>query len=304
MHVYIIGVKFMLNGAITALVTPMNSDGAVDFQALDRLIESQVSNGVNGLVILGSTGESATLSAKEKLEVLTFAIEKNKSRVKIIAMVGNANTSDAVEFTQTLNETNGVDYIMALTPYYMKPTQNGLYSHFAQIAKVSNKPIILYNVPSRTGCDLLDVTTLKLAHDFINIVGLKDATGDIARLCYLVKYKPQNFMLFSGDDATALAFLLCGGNGVISVVSNLVPKQMSEMCNYAISGDKLAAITANNIIMELHSEMFVEANPIPIKWALYNNGIISTPNLRLPLTTLSVVNQERVKPIIEQVTKR
>ncbi len=289
----------MLNGAITALVTPMNTDGGIDFVALDNLIETQISNKINGLVVLGSTGESMSLSVVEKLEILKRVIHKNRSRVKVIAGISNANTSDAVAVTQQLNEVDGVDYVMALTPYYVKPTQDGLYHHFEKIANVSRYPVILYNVPGRTGCDLKDDTALRLANDFKNIVGLKDATGDIARACYLVKHCPQGFMLFSGDDATSMAFMLCGGDGVISVVSNLVPSQMSAMCEYAITGDKFSAIEVNNSILELHSEMFVEANPIPIKWALYNNGIISSPHLRLPLTTLSNINQDRVRVILE-----
>lgn len=294
----------MLNGVITALVTPMKSDGAIDFVALDNLVEMQILNGVNGLVVLGSTGESMSLSATEKLEILNRVISKNNARVKIIAGISNANTNDAIDMAKKLNEVNGIDYVMALTPYYVKPTQNGLYNHFVEIAKVSKFPVILYNVPSRTGCDLQDDTTLSLAHEHKNIVGLKDATGDIARACYLVKHRPDGFMLFSGDDATSLAFMLCGGDGVISVVSNLVPKQMSEMCEYAITGDKSVAIRVNNSIMELHTEMFIEANPIPIKWALYNNGIISTPSLRLPLTTLSVTNQDVVKDLLAQFTQK
>lgn len=293
----------MLNGAITALVTPMNSEGEIDFGALDHLVEFQIENGVNGIVVLGSTGEASTLSVEEKLEVLKKVINKNDSRVKIIAGVSNANTKKAIDFTNKLNEFSGIDFIMALTPYYMKPTQEGLYNHFAQIAQISNKPVILYNVPSRTGCDLQNTTALRLAHDFTNIVGLKDATGNIERACYLVKNKPEEFMIFSGDDATAMAFMLCGGNGVISVVSNLVPKEMSQMCKFAISGDKFSAIKINNTIMELHSEMFIEANPIPIKWALFNNGIISSPNLRLPLTTLSDTSQNKIKPTVEQIAK-
>ncbi|MBY0379351.1 MAG: 4-hydroxy-tetrahydrodipicolinate synthase [Burkholderiales bacterium] len=290
----------MLQGAITAMVTPMNEDGSIDYDSMDKLIEFQINNGISGLVVLGSTGESATLLADEKFEVIHHVLKINNCRVKIIIGINLANTIEAVKCTTKLNDIPNIDYIMALTPYYIKPTQQGLYTHFASIAKISNKPIILYNVPIRTACDLQDNTTLALARDFKNIVGLKDATGDIARICYLNYHRPKRFMLFSGDDATSLAFMLCGGDGVISVVSNLVPNQVSNMCNMAIKGDKMTAIIANNKIIKLQSEMFIEANPIPVKWFLFHKGVISTPALRLPLTTLSTDGQVKVRDTIEQ----
>ncbi|MBP9742178.1 MAG: 4-hydroxy-tetrahydrodipicolinate synthase [Burkholderiales bacterium] len=285
----------MLHGAITALVTPMDNEANIDFNALDRLVDFQIENQINGIVVAGSTGESATLSIDEKVAILNHVIARNNLRVKIIANISEANTKNAVEFTHTLNNIVGIDYVMAVTPCYMKPTQDGLYSHFAKIAQASVKPVILYNVPGRTSCDLHDVTALRLANDFSNIAGLKDATANIERACYLIKNKPQGFRLFSGDDGTAMAFMLCGGDGVISVVSNLIPNEMSQMSKLAILGDKLSSIKANNAIMQLYHDMFIEVNPIPIKWALYSKGIISTPNLRLPLTTLSEANQKMVK---------
>ncbi|MFN8770281.1 MAG: 4-hydroxy-tetrahydrodipicolinate synthase [Neisseriaceae bacterium] len=290
----------MLSGTITALVTPMKEDGSVDYESLESLVEFQIVNGVSGLVVLGSTGESLTLLMEEKFKIIDCVLNKNANRVKIIVGINLTNTSEAIICAKKINEISNVDYIMLLTPYYVKPTQDGLYNHFAEIAKISNKPIILYNVPSRTSCDLHDKTTLRLANDFKNIVGLKDATGDIARLCYLVKHKPQEFMLFSGDDATSLAFMLCGGDGVISVVSNLVPREMSRMCHFAISGDKLLAIEANNEIIQLYEDMFIETNPIPIKWSLYHKGLIKTPCLRSPLTTLSEKSRLIVRTTIEK----
>lgn len=290
----------MLSGTITALVTPMKSEGVVDYESLESLVEFQILNGVSGLVVLGSTGESSTLLAEEKFKIINCVLKKNANRVKIIVGVNLANTIEAIDCTKKLNEIPNIDYVMLLTPYYVKPTQDGLYNHFAAVAKVCKRPIILYNVPSRTSCDLHDDTTIRLANDFKNIVGLKDATGNIARVCYLVRYKPQGFMLFSGDDATAMAFMLCGGDGVISVVSNLVPNEMSQMSNFAISGNKDAAISANNKIIELYDEMFIETNPIPVKWALFHKGVIEAPDLRLPLTTLSKSCQDKVKPTVEQ----
>ena len=291
----------MLNGTITALVTPMTNGGEIDYQAFEQLIEQQIAGGVTGLVVIGSTGESSNLTDDEKFALIHQAIKTINKRVKVIVGLGCINTPFAITCVNALNQISGIDYIMALTPPYVKPTQEGLYQHFAVIAKLSKTPIILYNVPGRTSCDMDDKTTLRLAHDFPNIVGLKDATGNIARCCYLVKYKPENFILISGDDATAMAFVLCGGNGVISVVSNLVPKQFSQMVQFALEGNKPAAIKVNKQILELHSLLFIESNPIPVKWALYHEGIINSPECRLPLTTLSEQCQQRILPYITSI---
>jgi 4-hydroxy-tetrahydrodipicolinate synthase len=288
----------MLKGVITAIVTPFTNDYLVDFDAFDRLIELQIAGGVAGIVIIGSTGEASTLDNKEKISVIKHAINTINRRVKIIVGVGFACTSTASKFIDLANNISGIDYIMALTPSYVKPTQEGLYQHFATLARLSKAPIILYNVPSRTGCNLEDTTTLRLARDFTNIVGLKDATGDIARCCYLVKHRLPGFILLSGDDATAMAFMLCGGNGVISVVSNLVPKLFSKLCNFALEGKISDAIQVNGQILELHSLMFIESNPIPVKWALFNQAIINTPVLRLPLTPLTKQSQDIIGPAI------
>lgn len=291
----------MLNGAITALVTPMKKQGRVDFASLERLIEFQINNDVVGLVTIGSTGEAMGLTLAEKIAVVKHVITVVALRVKVIVGVSYASTAEAGQFIEQLNTITGIDYIMVVTPYYVKPSQDGLYQHFAYLAKISKQPLILYNVPGRTGCNLADTTTLKLAQDFSNIVGLKDATGDIARGCYLIKHKPAGFAVYSGDDATALAFMLCGGNGVISVVSNIVPKEFSTLCSLAMSGEPARAIAINNAIMELHTAMFVESNPIPVKWSLYRLGIIASPSLRLPLTPLSKAYQESLKPILNKI---
>lgn len=291
----------MLHGTITALVTPMTNNGEIDFVAFAQLIEQQISGGVTGLVVIGSTGESSNLTDDEKFALIHSAIKIINKRVKVIVGLGCINTPFAITCVNALNQIPGVDYIMALTPPYVKPTQEGLYQHFATIAKLSTIPIILYNVPGRTSCDLEDKTTLRLADDFPNIIGLKDATGNIARCCYLVKYKPKDFILISGDDATAMAFVLCGGSGVISVVSNLVPKQFSQMVQLALDGNIRDAIKINNQILELHSLLFIESNPIPVKWALYHEGILNSPECRLPLTTLSEPCQARILPHITRI---
>ena len=291
----------MLKGVITALVTPMINDGEIDYAALDRLIELQIAAGVAAVVSIGSTGEASNLDNDEKIAVIKHTIKQVNKRVKVIVGVGFASTQTATKFVDLLNRIDDVDYVMALTPSYVKPTQEGLYLHFAVIAKLCRAPIILYNVPGRTACNLEDKTTLRLAQDFPNIVGLKDATGDVARCSYLVKYKVPGFMLFSGDDATALAFMLCGGNGVISVVSNLVPFQFSQMAKAALAGDISSAIKLNNQVLELHRLMFVEANPIPVKWALHYVGVINSAECRLPLTTLTPASQEIIKPFLAEI---
>ena len=277
----------MLQGILTAIVTPMLETGEIDFASLSVLVEKQINGGVVGLVVIGSTGEAASLSHAEKVAIIHHVIQVNNSRVKIVVGVSQIATNDALSWVEELNSMSGIDFILTLTPAYVKPTQEGLYQHFKLLAESSNKPVILYNVPSRTACNISDATVLRLANDVPNIVGLKDSTGDLARCCYLVKHKPKYFVIYSGDDATSLAFILCGGNGAISVTSNVAPEIMSNMCHAALLGDKSEAIRLNNQVMELHAALFIEANPIPVKWSLYNNGIISSPMLRMPLTVLS-----------------
>ncbi len=294
----------MLKGAMTALVTPMHPDGSIDFASLDHLVEFQITNNITGLVIAGSTGEGYTLNDNERLNLIERIIQKVNKRSKIIITVAGPSTTYCCDLVTNFNQVQGVDYIMATTPSYLKPTQDGLYEHFKSIAKISMKPIILYNVPSRAGCDLHDTTTLKLAHDFLNIIGLKDATGNIARLNNLVKYRPQHFALYSGDDTTSMAFMLCGGDGSISVVSNAIPNEYATLCDLAINGNKIDAIKMNNHILELTANMGIEPYPIAIKWILNKIGVISTPNLRLPLTTLSIQSQQKLTPILEQIINR
>ncbi len=293
----------MLRGAITAIVTPFKDNGLVDFTALDSLIEYQIAGGVTGIVVIGSTGEALSLDDEEKLLVVKHAINTVNKRAKIIVGIGFPCTNSACKFVELVNGVSDIDYLLVSTPAYVKPTQEGMYLHLATIAKLSKMPIILYNVPARTSSNIKDTTILRLAHDFSNIVGLKDATGEISRCCYMVKHKPLGFMLFTGDDSTAMAFMLCGGDGVISVVSNIIPKLFSKLCNYALNSKNNEAIKVNNQIFELCDLMFIESNPIPIKWALFEKGVISAPVLRLPLITLSQEYQDKIKPLLNLIIR-
>ena len=290
----------MLSGCITAIVTPMLSNGEVDYSTLDELVEWQIASGVDGLVAVGSTGEAATLLENEKLLVVKQIIAKAAGRVKIIVGSGTASTAQTLAFIEQVNAIIGIDYLMCLTPYYVKPTQEGLYQHFAAVAKCSIVPVVLYNVPGRTGCNLLDTTILRLARDFPQIIGLKDATGDISRCLNLVSQKPANFSLLSGDDGSALAFMLSGGNGVISVASNIRPTQMSQLCTLALSGERDAALAINAKLLRLYEDLFCEANPIPVKWGLFHEGKIRSAVLRLPLTELSLAGQTKLSQALAQ----
>lgn len=291
----------MLQGCITALVTPMFADGSIDYESLDNLVEWQVQSGVSGLIANGSTGEAANLSTKETIELIERIIAKAAGRVKIIVGAGTASTATTVTFIERVNNLVGVDYLMCLTPYYMRPTQEGLYQHFAAAAKASKFPVILYNVPGRTGCNLQDSTTIRLAQDFPNIVGLKDATGDLPRCANVMALKKDGFMLFSGDDGTALAFMLLGGNGVISVVSNSRPVQMVELCKLALAGSRKLAYELNQKLVPFYDSFFWEANPIPVKWALFHEGRMKTAELRLPLTVLDKKYQEPMTSILNSL---
>jgi 4-hydroxy-tetrahydrodipicolinate synthase len=289
----------MLKGLITALVTPFCKNTEIDYPSLANLVKFQLDNGVSGLVVLGSTGEANSLSIAEKISLIEFVINKVEGKVKIIVGIPNNNLEDAKIFIDKFQMMVGIDYFMVATPSYIKPTQTGLYQYFSQLAICSKIPLILYNVPSRTCCDLLDDTVISLANDYVNIVGLKDATGNLARLCYLNKHRKQNFSLLSGDDETAMAFVLSGGDGIISVTSNIVPLIMSNMINAALNIEKDSAININNELIDIYRAMFVESNPIPIKWALSYKNIIETSELRLPLTNLNELHQNRLKALLK-----
>jgi 4-hydroxy-tetrahydrodipicolinate synthase len=287
----------MLTGSLVALVTPMSNDGEVDFAALQRLVEFHIENGTSGIVAVGTTGESATLSVEEHIEVVKAVVKYAAGRIKVIAGAGGNATSEAIELGR-LSAEAGADMVLSVVPYYNKPTQEGIYQHFKAIADHSPLPVILYNVPGRTVADMSNDTALRLAaHP--NIVGLKDATGDIGRACDLALRAPEGFALYSGDDATGMAFMLCGGHGVISVTANIAPKLMSELCVAATSGNTAHARAINDKLQGLHKQLFVEPNPIPAKWALTRMQRIPA-GIRLPLTPLSASAEAVVEAAMKQ----
>lgn len=274
----------MFRGSMVALVTPMTPDGAVDDNSLAGLVDWHVEQGTDAIVAVGTTGESATLNESEHCDVIRRVVEMVQGRIPVIAGTGANATDEAISLTRCASQA-GADAALLVTPYYNKPTQEGLYRHYLAVAEAVDIPQILYNVPSRTACDLLPETVARLA-GVKNIVGLKEATGDLSRLQQLIDLCPADFDLFSGDDATACEFMLSGGHGVISVTTNLAPAAMHNMCAAALAGDREAAVKLDNKLAGLHENLFLEANPIPVKWALAEMGKIST-GIRLPLTWLS-----------------
>lgn len=275
----------MFGGSIVALVTPMDAEGKVDYGALKALVDWHVAAGTSAIVAVGTTGESATLDFDEHESVVARTVEYAAGRVPVIAGTGANATNEAIELTARVAG-SGVAACLSVTPYYNKPTQEGLFQHFKAIAESSPLPQILYNVPGRTGVDLLPATVARLAA-IPNIIGIKEATGKLERLSQIQALCGPDFLTFSGDDATALPFMAVGGHGVISVTANVAPKAMADLCRLASSGEIKAAHAIDQRLRLLHEKLFVEANPIPVKWALYRQGRIATPLLRLPLTELS-----------------
>lgn len=274
----------MMQGSLVAIVTPMFEDGRLDIPSLNTLIDFHVDQGTDGIVIVGTTGESPTVDFDEHCLLIQTAVRQVNGRVPVIAGTGANSTKEAINLTQKAKDL-GADACLLVAPYYNKPTQEGLYQHFKAVADAVNIPQILYNVPGRTGCDISNDTTLRLAaHP--NIVGIKDATGGIERGTDLLLRAPQDFAVYSGDDATAMALMLLGGKGVISVTANVAPKLMHEMCVSAIAGDIVTARAINAKLFALHQKLFVEANPIPVKWVLAEMGLIKT-GIRLPMMNLS-----------------
>jgi len=293
---------FNLQGSIVALVTPMDVDGTIDWQALKDLIEWQINSGSAGLVIVGTTGESATLDVSEHVQVIENSVKIAEGRIKIIAGTGANSTKEAMYLTASARSA-GADAALLVTPYYNRPSQEGLYRHYSHIADEVNLPQILYNVPSRTGCDLLTDTVMRLVpHD--NIVGLKDATGDLSRLdeilANLKRLKDHGFILFSGDDPTATQFMLAGGVGTISVTANVVPSRIKEICDQALSGNSEIATALDLELKELNEILFVESNPIPVKWILNRLGRIPK-GIRLPLVELDNKFRERTELILKKL---
>lgn len=287
----------MFHGSMVALVTPMFSDGSVDMPSLEKLVNFHVDNGTDAIVSVGTTGESATLDHKEHCEVIAQTVKFAHGRVPIIAGTGANNTKEAIELTQCAMKV-GADACLLVTPYYNKPTQEGLYLHFRAIAEAVAIPQILYNVPGRTAVDMLPETVERLSH-ISNIVGVKEATGDIERAKTIIELCGERLDLYSGDDATAMDCILAGAKGDISVTANVAPRAMHDMCAAALAGDRARAEAFNQPLLGLHRDLFVEANPIPVKWALYEMGLIGD-GIRLPLTPLSSQYHEVVRTALKQ----
>ena len=274
----------MLHGSLVAIVTPMLEDGGLDLDALRSLIDFHIREGSDGIVVVGTTGESPTVDVEEHCTLIKTAIEQVAGRVPVIAGTGANSTQEAIALTHKAREL-GADACLLVAPYYNKPTQEGLYQHFRAIAEAVDIPQILYNVPGRTGCDIHNDTVLRLA-ELKNIIGIKDATGGIERGTDLLIRAPEDFVVLSGDDASTLALMLLGAKGVISVTANVAPRLMHEMCKAALAGDVRMAREINAKLFALHQKLFVEANPIPVKWVLKEMGLIQA-GIRLPLVTLS-----------------
>lgn len=287
----------MFRGSMVALVTPMHQDGSVDFDSLSNLVEWHIDSGTAAIVSMGTTGESATLDEDEHCEVIRRTVEMADNRIPVIAGTGANSTTEAITLTRCAMQA-GADACLLVTPYYNKPTQEGLYQHHKLIAESVPIPQILYNVPGRTACDMLPPTVARLS-GISNIIGVKEATGELSRLAEIRQLCGDDFDIYSGDDETELEFLLQGGNGVISVTSNVVPREMAEMCVAALAGDRDTAERINQRLMGLHTKLFVEANPIPVKWVLAEMGKMPA-GIRLPLTPLSEQYHETLREAMRQ----
>ena len=287
----------LFHGSIVALITPM-THGEVNYEELKNLVEHHVQAGTHAIVSVGTTGESTTLSIEENVKVIKKTVEFADDRIPIIAGTGSNATSEAVTMTKLLAN-SGVAGCLSVVPYYNKPTQEGMYQHYKAIAESTDLPQILYNVPGRTGSDLKPETIGRLSK-IENIVGVKEATGDLSRLPLIKELAGEDFIFLSGDDATGLESMKLGGQGVISVTNNVAAADMAKMCELALAGKFEEAEVINQRLNALHHDLFVEANPIPVKWAAYKLGLVSEPNLRLPLTTLSEEAQPKVLAALKQ----
>ena len=286
-----------LTGSIVALITPFLEDGSVDYPALRKLIDWHIAEGTDCIGVVGTTGESPTVDVEEHQEIIRVAVEQAAGRVPIMAVCGANSTAEAIELAKFAKKV-GADSQLQVVPYYNKPTQEGQYQHFKAIAEaVGDLPMVLYNVPGRSVADMLHDTVLRLAQ-VPGIVGIKEATGNIERAQWLIRDVPKGFAVYSGDDPTAVALMLCGGQGNISVTANVAPRLMHELCVAAIAGDVKKAMEIQFKLMPVHKQLFVEANPIPVKWAAARMGLCGG-TLRLPMTPLSKANE----PVVEQALK-
>ena len=283
-----------ITGSIVALVTPMHEDGSVDYPTLRKLIDWHIDEGTDCIGVVGTTGESPTVNVEEHQEIIRVSVEQAAKRVPIMAGCGANSTAEAIELARFATQV-GADCQLQVVPYYNKPTQEGQYQHFKAIAEaVGDLPMYLYNVPGRSVADMLHDTVLRLA-EVPGIVGIKEATGNIERAQWLIRDLPKGFAVFSGDDPTAVALMLCGGQGNISVTANVAPRLMHELCVAAIAGDREKAMQIQFKLMPLHKQLFVEANPIPVKWAMARMGLMGGA-MRLPMTPLSAANE----PVVER----
>lgn len=287
----------MISGSMVALVTPMDAQGGLDWDSLSKLVDFHLQEGTNAIVAVGTTGESATLDVHEHVEVIRRVVDQVNGRIPVIAGTGANSTREAIELTQNAQSV-GADACLLVTPYYNKPTQEGLYQHFRHIAEAVAIPQILYNVPGRTACDMLPETVERLSK-VANIIGIKEATGDLQRAQEILDRVSADFLVYSGDDATAVELMLMGGKGNISVTANVAPRAMAELCAAAMAGDAATARAINERLMPLHKNLFIESNPIPVKWALNEMGLMAD-GIRLPLTWLSPRCHEPLRQAMRQ----
>jgi len=287
----------MIAGSMVALVTPMDAQGRLDWASLSKLVDFHLQEGTHAIVAVGTSGESATLDVNEHIEVIRRVVDQVAGRIPVIAGTGANSTREAVELTSNAKSA-GADACLLVTPYYNRPTQEGLYQHFKHVAEAVAIPQILYNVPSRTACDMLPATVARLSR-IGNIIGIKEATGDLQRAQDILDQADSDFLLLSGDDPTAVELILLGGKGNISVTANVAPRGMSDLCSAALRGDAELARAINDSLMPLHKNLFLEANPIPVKWALHEMGLMPE-GIRLPLTWLSDSFHEPLRQAMRQ----
>ena len=287
-----------ITGSIVALATPMHEDGSVDYPALRKLVDWHIAEGTDCLGVVGTTGESPTVNVEEHCEIIRVSVEQAAKRVPIMAGCGANSTTEAIELAKFARQV-GADCQLQVVPYYNKPTQEGQYRHFKAIAEaVGDLPTVLYNVPGRSVADMAHATVLRLAQ-VPGIVGIKEATGNIERAQWLIKEVPKGFAIYSGDDPTAVALMLCGGQGNISVTANVAPRLMHELCVAAVAGDRKRAMELQFRLLPLHRNLFIEANPIPVKWAMARMGLCGG-TLRLPMTTLETANEAAVETALRE----
>ena len=287
----------MIQGSLVAIVTPMHADGSLDLPALRKLIDWHVAEGTDGIVIVGTTGESPTVSVEEHCELIRLTVEHTAGRIPIIAGSGGNSTAEAIKLTRYAKEV-GADASLQVVPYYNRPTQEGMYQHFRKISESVDLPIILYNVPGRTVADMNNETVLRLA-ELPGVIGIKDATGNIARNTDLIRLADPSFAVYSGDDPTAMALMFCGGKGNVSVVANVAPRAMHELCKAAMNGAVKEAIAINNRLLPLHNKLSCEPNPLPVKWAMTEMGLIG-PGIRLPLVPLADQYHDTVRQALRE----